>query len=61
MKGQALTISQECQREAELQEMLWDTELLRQHLERQRMKQISNTMRAMELQRAKDVERILAG
>ena len=41
----------ECQREAELQEMLWNPELMREHLERQRTQiPLANMMRALELQ-----------
>ena len=61
MQGQKLMISQECQKEAEMQEMLWNPELMREHLERQRTQiPLANMMRALELQRAEDVKQILA-
>lgn len=53
-------ISQVCQREQELQEMLWDPELMREQLDRQRARiPLANLMRAMELQRAEDVRQII--
>ena len=61
MQEQMLILSQECQREAELQEMLWNPELMREHLERQRTQiPLANMMRALELQRAEDVRQIMS-